>query len=933
MKKKRKICLLLSPLLFVGLLASCQVAGGTEINGDGEWYGLGFQVDQTCRKDYLIGETPSVNDFGGLGYDGGDEVKVKSSELTVEPARPLTEEDKTLTFTWKGNKTGKEYKTTWNINVGKKLISQCEKMDKAPVKYVEPEHTLNHKGGEVDPNSDDNEVNTIDTYAATPNGIQNVNFSDEEECLDSVSDGSRFEFNYTASEKGFIHIYASVASNSIMWSGEYPLDYGNDKNGPISGSQALDLQSIVTIKNNENVVDAKKYASIAETALTKDIMKPYVESKSFNNWYSPLYAATHNFERRWLGVVPLEVGENAITLNLHGTDMTCPWAYKQIACGNWDYIELDYVGENEAYHPTSLQVLKSKNNYIYGDKYDKSALEVLASDENGVMEEVNPNDIALNETLGLSQTSVTLNYKGASVDVPVEVSTSLHSEVGEDNSAVTLDKVENSQAKKKVAFAGSKKSYVSGLSKGDSFNFTYNNGNNLRGKLALYADVASDHFVWQSLTDLKPEIAGGGARFSNDINLKDRIKVTNNGTETALSDIIVKGKAITKDTDMASADANYIKDPWFASYYWTCEQFEKVKIAEVDLTEGTNNIEISFPHDWVSEGISGNGNWASIDFYLLDETITRTPKAIVTTSKANSFLFGEKFSLDGYSFSVEYNDGYLEGIDNSDVTIVDADTTLDIGQTEVKLRYKETEFSAPIIVTDTLTTNLGQEVDGTSNIYNYGKVKYVKGENETTDNHAQKANGRLDVGSYLEKVTIGSYFEMEIDSPSDNVSVEIRGEIATNAFKMNESFTESNAPFEGYYGGGCIVGSNDLELAKSLDLTNTVGGVTTDSTVNPNAIASGHDVTSNDEDLANKRFGRLDESGNVKANDKWDSWGLGTYVATEQFEEIVIGTVTLKKGKNTIRLTFKDGGQAHGAYSVGGVACGNWKSITMKISK
>ncbi|GEM_PF-1914886 len=933
MKKKRKICLLLSPLLFVSLLASCQVAGSDEIDGNGEWYGLGFQVDQACRKDYLIGETPSVNDYSGLGYDGGDEVKVKSSELTVEPSRPLTEEDKTLTFTWKGNKTGKEYRTTWNINVAKKLISQCEKMDKAPVKYIEPEHTLNHNGTEVDPTSEDSNVNKIDTYAATTNGIQNVNFGEEEECLDSVSDGSRFEFNYTAIERGFIHIYASVASNAIEWSGQFPTDYGNGKTGSIAGSKALDLESIVTIKNNDNVIDTKKYADIEETVLTKEIMKPYVESKSFNNWYSPLYAATHNFERKWLGVVPLEVGINHITLDLKANNMSCPWAYKQIACGNWDYIELDYVGEKETYNPTSLQVLHSKNDYLYGDTYDKSALEILASDENGVMEEVNPNDVTLNEALELSQQSIKLSYKGASIDQPVNVSTGLHCELGEDESSTSLVKAEGSKAKKaKVTYPDSNRYFISNISKGDSFKFTYNNTKNLKGKFAIYGDIASDDFIWQSLTDLFPEIKNGGSRFSHNINLKNRIKVTNNGVETALDDILIKGRELTSDTDLAASDPNYLKDAWYASYHWTCEQFEKVKIAEVNLQEGVNDIEISFPYELEKDHNGGNGNWAALDFYLLDETIIRTPKAIVTTSKANSFLFGEKFSLDGYSFSVEYNDGYLEGIDNSDVTIVDTDTTLDIGQTEVKLRYKETEFSAPIIVTDTLTTNLGLDIDATSSIYNYGKVKYVKGEKETEGNHAQKADGNLGKGSYLEKVTVGSYFEIEIDSPSDDVSVVLSGEVATNAFIIGNIDT-ADAPFEEYYGEYLIKGSNDLDLTKAIDLTNTVGQETTKFDVNSNAIASGHMITSEDADLANESFGRLDENGAVKTSDKWNAWGFGTYLATEQFENITIGKVILKRGKNTIRLTFKDGGQAHGAFSAEGVACGNWKSITMNISK
>ncbi len=577
----------------------------------GEWYGLGFQVDSNCRTDYLVGEIPSVNDFTGLGYDGGDEVEVDPSELSVEPNRPLTAEDQSLTFTWTGSKTGKKYKTTWDIKVSKTLVSQCERKEKAPVKYIEGEHLKNHNGTDVDPTSSDENINKIDEKVPEINARKRPGAVGTELSLDNVSATSCFEYNYKTTQKGYIHIYANIASNSLMWGDS--VDYGDGKTSSVAGSAALDMTKVVTITNNGTTIEGKKYGNIAERKLTKDIVQPYLDETN-DAWYATLYASTHDFQRKWLGVVPVDSGNNLIKLTLNKVNSGNSSSYRSAACGNWDYIELAYVGENEQLSPVSLDIYSSKADYLLGDSYDKNALDLLATDKDGIREEADKNQITLNEKLTSGQKSIKITYKGISIDTPVSVQTELHAEL-EEGQPVTL--VQNGDDNHVEIWDNKLKTkkYLKKLKTGDAFVFKYNNSSSFRGKIQIYGNLASCDIQWRNVKDVRPDLTPEGEVVApvatNNVNLKDEIKVTNNSNAVTLIDSEVYGKAVTSETDLSVVSKNWKTDPYAAFEYWTCEQFDQVKIAEAVVEPGANEIKIEFISD-------SKINWDSLDFKLVE---------------------------------------------------------------------------------------------------------------------------------------------------------------------------------------------------------------------------------------------------------------------------------------------------------------------------
>ena len=136
-------------------LASCNTN-----NGEEEWYGLGFEVATNSRSQFLIGEKPTTSMFNFIGYEDGEEVKIDPKDVTIEENKSLTKDDTKLKFKWKN------YTTTYDISVLDSLVSDCSLMEKGLFKYTEPEHTLNKKGTEPDPSSEDVNVNQVDSRAA-----------------------------------------------------------------------------------------------------------------------------------------------------------------------------------------------------------------------------------------------------------------------------------------------------------------------------------------------------------------------------------------------------------------------------------------------------------------------------------------------------------------------------------------------------------------------------------------------------------------------------------------------------------------------------------------------------------------------------------------------------------------------------------------------
>ena len=205
MKTKNKLWLL--SIIFASALAGLTGCSGNNANDDGEWYGVGIDVNLGSRTNFLVGEKPKASMFSFTAYDDGDEVEVDPADVKIEPSRSLELSDKQLTFKWR------KYSTTLDINVGYSLTSECELLDKAPMKYIEPKHTLNKSGTEPDPTSDNANVNVIDTTVPSVESRLNADGT-YTSSLGNVSYGSSFNYTYEADRDGDeIYLYGSVASN------------------------------------------------------------------------------------------------------------------------------------------------------------------------------------------------------------------------------------------------------------------------------------------------------------------------------------------------------------------------------------------------------------------------------------------------------------------------------------------------------------------------------------------------------------------------------------------------------------------------------------------------------------------------------------------------------------------------------------------------
>ena len=905
-------------------LASCNTN-----NYDGEWYGVGIDVGANSRTDFLVGEKPNPSMFSFTAYDEGDEVEVDPNDVKIEPNRSLTIDDKKLTFKWR------KYSTTLDINVTNSLISECELLENAPFKYTEGEHTLNKKGTEPDLNSEDTSINTIDTTAAKVESRLNANGS-YTGFLSNVSYGSNFSYTIDSKNEGDeIYIYASVASDIYKWgkvAGKYTT-------ATLNGSGAINLSKVINISNNGKNYDTKINADIAAINITEDDISTLIkEIPAYENENDKVYwnAVTHltarNFQRKWLGKVTLEKGTNNIKIDFNGEKIRgADFAYAQLACGNWDNIEIRYVKKGEELQNKTLKFISyPKQDYLVGEKFSLQGASLYLEDETGLTADVDMSKVVISNQNSLtpSDKSIVLTYNGTKVTLPINVKSKIISELATNNSLFKYvepvhdrnkknevvgsdsSEIDTRAAKNNTSLDGTR--FIENVSAYSKFQYTYES-DQAKGKFDIYANVASSNFIAGDVSTIWPE-AKNGFIGSKATDFTKFLTLKNNDTEYEVSsDAKIPETRLNSFMDPATIKQQEAikQSAWDTCTYFLLNNFRRVHLGTVDIVKGTNNIEIDVGYNSGPFGYAGSacGNWQNIEIIYVDENIDKTVDTVkMISSPRTEYFVGEKFSLENAKF-VGYNkDGVEIGyLDNDKIEIIDNGALLE--DTRIRLKYEGAEFYVDVKVSNVIK----QELNALENM----TIQYHENPNVTN----KKANivGPNSVNGYLEKVSSGSYFEYVIESDKDR-TMSISAEVATNAYIFNDEeggYKDYNTGIEGFT--QTYVGSYDLDLSKVVKLTNTVDNQTTTFETNKDAIAYGHIINAKDDLEASKKY---------DLTDKTKQWGMADDLCMRKFKELNLGEIKLSKGKNIIRISM-NGYLNKNPFAYGGYACGNWKSISI----
>ncbi len=916
-------------ILSLVTLASCNTN-----NDDEEWYGLGFEVATNSRSQFLIGEKPTTSMFNFIGYEDGEEVKIDPKDVTIEENKSLTKDDTKLKFKWKN------YTTTYDISVLDSLVSDCSLMEKGLFKYTEPEHTLNKKGTEPDPSSEDVNVNQVDSRAAkkeTRTDFDGNKFA----YLADVSYGSNFSFDFNTDQEGYLYLYASVASNNYSW-GQVSEKYKTS----INGSSELDLSKVVEVTNNEKAISTSENMYIPSSIVTEKQMDEASSLKS--DWEKVLYYSLRKFERKWICKIPLENGMNSIKLNINKSTGKTFSAYQDMACGNWKNIEMKFVTKGEKLNPKSLEVLKQpKQNYLVGEKFSLDGALLFLHTDNNLTEEIDISKVIISNTKGLMPKDkfVEIEYKGVKTSIPVNVTNKVVGNLEEDNSPIKyIEPVHNRDKNNKTenevgegftvdttsAKIGTKRiennRYLENVSAYSKFNYSYDAAEQ-KGKFDIYAYVASNGAKWGDASKIWSN-ATNGCLGSKAIDFTKFVTLTNNGKEYPLNSDAKIGQT---DLD-ESMDPNILGEykeneswkSWGTCTYYLFQNFKRIHLGTIDIKNGKNDISINIGYNQGGFGYASSlcGNWDRIEFIYMDEETDLSIKEIkIESMPKTTYTFGEKFSKDNMKLFGYTADNIEIAIDLNDVEIVD-DTPL-YNDKDVVLRYKGVEFTIPVKVQNTITQNF-KKLNDETNVINYIEM--------STDD-TKKANTiytKLANEIYIEKVSTTSYFEFVLDIGEDNKVVDLTAEIASNIYVYKNINTDKADNYDpeipGLYdnaSGKKFVGSSDMQINKFVKLTNTVNEKTTEFIADETSVVKGHLLNAEDNEMADKF--RVDGVLNNSV-----SWGFATHACMENFQAIHLGQVKLSKGKNVVRINLF-GEEYKNGFSFNGIACGNWKSVTLTI--
>ena len=476
--------------------------------------------------------------------------------------------------------------------------------------------------------------------------------------------------------------------------------------------------------------------------------------------------------------------------------------------------------------------------------------------------------------------------------------------VGTDSSEIDTRAAKNSTSLDKTK-------YIENVSAYSKFQYTYES-NEAKGKLDIYANVASSNYISGDVSTIWPE-AKNGFIGSKATDFTKFLTLKNNDTEYEVSsDAKIPETRLNSFMDPATIKQQEAikKSAWGTCTYFLLNNFRRVHLGTVDIVKGTNNIEIDVGYNSGPFGYAGSacGNWQNIEIIYVDNNVDNnvTSMEMKTAPTKTSYEANEEFDITGAEF-IGYNaDGISLGkIENSKIEILN-NKKLFVNSL-IDLKYQNATYE--------IYVNVNNVVKQALNTLENMTIQYHENPNVTN----KKANivGPNSVNGYLEKVSDGSYFEYIVEADKE-INATISAEIATNAYvyKTGE-YKDYDTGIEGFT--QTWIGSHDLDMSKIVTLTNTVNNETTTFETNKDAIAYGHIINAKDDLEASKKYDL------TKTNQQW---GMADDLCMRKFKELNLGEIKLSKGTNVIRISIK-GYLKENGFAYNGYACGNWKSISI----
>lgn len=569
------------------------------------------------KQEYIIGDK---FDIDGLELyvenDEGFIDDVDISKVTISNQNALTLKDKSITISYNG------LSVEVPINVKSKVINELGK-DSSSIKYIEPIHDRNSKNEIVGENNEN-----VDTTSANQNTtLTGTRF------LENVSAYSKFEYKYESNQaKGKFDIYASVASNGIIW-GDVSTIWPGARNNGFIASRAIDFSKFLTLKNNDKSFKVSENAYIPETKLTKEMDPQTINADvTKDSWFPCVYFLLNNFQRIHIGTVDIVEGMNNITIDVGYNPGG--FGYCESLCGNWKNIELIYVDENIDKTVSTVKMISSpKTEYLIGEKFSLENAKFVGYNKDGVEIGYLDNEkieIINNDAL-FENTRIRLKYEGIEFYVDVKVSNAIKQELN------TLENMKiqyhDQTDEKDTRRANIYDTYLEKVSSGSYFEYVIESDK--ERTISISAEVATNAYIFNDeegeYKDYNTGIEGFTQNYvgSYDLDLSKVVKLTNtvdNQTTTfeTNKDAIAYGHVLNAKDDAekakiyktTDADGNEKFDQWVMADALCMRNFKEMKLGEIKLSKGKNIIRISM-NGYLNKnpfayGGYACGNWKSI---------------------------------------------------------------------------------------------------------------------------------------------------------------------------------------------------------------------------------------------------------------------------------------------------------------------------------
>lgn len=593
---------------------------------------------------------------------------------------------------------------------------------------------------------------------------------------------------------------------------------------------------------------------------------------------------------------------------------------------------------DEEWYGVGLDVdLDSRTSFLVGEKVDASMFNFSAYD-NGEEVDVKPEDITIepNRSLEIGDKQLIFKWKKYSTTLDINVSNTLISECELMDKATfkytepehTLNRngtlPDPSSEDENINCIDARKAYKDGrvnadgtltaclseVSYGSSFSYTFNTDNE-GDMIYLYGSIASNNYAWGNVSSKYQS----GTIGSKQLLLSDIYQLTNNGKVYDSKKTADIQETMVTEADLDKIPSASTSDSWFTVLNLAMKNFKRHWLGKVVLEKGANNIKIEFNKEKVAgspyayQSLSC-GNWDNIEVRYIkkDEKINNLSLKISSLPNKQEYIIGDKFDIDGLELYVENDEGFIDDVDISKVTISNQNA-LTLKDKSITISYNGLSVEVPINVKSKVINELGKDSSSIKYIEpihdRNSKNEIVGKDNENVDTKSANQNVTITGTKFLENVSAYSKFEYKYESSQAKGKFDIYASVASNGAIWGDV---SNI-WPGARNNGFIA-SRAIDFNKFLTLKNN------DKTfeVSENAY------------IPETKLTKEMNPQTINADVTKDSWVPCVYFLLNNFQRIHIGTVDIVEGMNNITI---DVGYNPGGFGYCESLCGNWRDIEL----